>query len=506
MHSTQHHRIKKMIVVWLFRTICFILCLTILVTICSGTADVPIIRHGRSRVRHSTEKDHLRWGLKAFDNLTLDYDYDNGTQFDTHNNQTPIGTISDEIFLQHDRINIFGDEVINHGGNHGGHRNNDTDLLATIKDIETSSFSNGDENRFNEMSTITTTTSTSTTKKRIPKKQIMANIRRDIDKGIEYLRTHPLNESINIHRKDLHENRMELIPSSPSNQNVKFNETTSNTLTTSRKHPLILISKDESNRDNERAQIEIQNKLNERNIKERHHHSIENTIVGQVSIERNTWRKSLPKDNNPPAMDNENVDIPTERKSMMMDSEIEVNANKRFNLAISNEDSVNVDQLTGTGLHDATNEHLQNDAFYSDIENQFTDNDPLGPTLNEKGKLFHGIDSESSIGQQHTNYLQTDDDNINRTVNYNYNIFSEIDENEFMEWDEISRKNRLNLMKGDDVVTRFLQIVESQHLLGANCTAGTDLNLGEGVVDRYAQDRFRIEAEIAVNRANMLTR
>ncbi|PSN49457.1 hypothetical protein C0J52_06581 [Blattella germanica] len=57
-----------------------------------------------------------------------------------------------------------------------------------------------------------------------------------------------------------------------------------------------------------------------------------------------------------------------------------------------------------------------------------------------------------------------------------------------------------------DIVTRFLTIVESQHLLGENCTAGTDLNLGEGVVDRYAQERFRVEADVAVNRANMLTR
>ncbi|GAB0088414.1 uncharacterized protein DMENIID0001_028240 [Sergentomyia squamirostris] len=79
-------------------------------------------------------------------------------------------------------------------------------------------------------------------------------------------------------------------------------------------------------------------------------------------------------------------------------------------------------------------------------------------------------------------------------------------DDEEMQFDETSRNNRLNLMKGRDVVTRFLQIVESQHLLGANCTAGTALNLGEGVVDRYAQDRFRIEAEVAVNRANMLTR
>lgn len=38
-----------------------------------------------------------------------------------------------------------------------------------------------------------------------------------------------------------------------------------------------------------------------------------------------------------------------------------------------------------------------------------------------------------------------------------------------------------------DVVTRFLRIVESQQQLGDNCTAGTGLNLGEGVVDRYAQ-------------------
>jgi len=33
----------------------------------------------------------------------------------------------------------------------------------------------------------------------------------------------------------------------------------------------------------------------------------------------------------------------------------------------------------------------------------------------------------------------------------------------------------------------LLRIVESQQQLGGNCTAGTDLNMGEGVVDRYAQ-------------------
>lgn len=38
-----------------------------------------------------------------------------------------------------------------------------------------------------------------------------------------------------------------------------------------------------------------------------------------------------------------------------------------------------------------------------------------------------------------------------------------------------------------DKANVLLRIVESQQQLGGNCTAGTDLNMGEGVVDRYAQ-------------------
>lgn len=39
-----------------------------------------------------------------------------------------------------------------------------------------------------------------------------------------------------------------------------------------------------------------------------------------------------------------------------------------------------------------------------------------------------------------------------------------------------------------DKANELLLIVESQQQLGGgNCTAGTDLNMGEGVVDRYAQ-------------------
>lgn len=75
--------------------------------------------------------------------------------------------------------------------------------------------------------------------------------------------------------------------------------------------------------------------------------------------------------------------------------------------------------------------------------------------------------------------------------------------------EEIRRKpeNSTKLLNGDvDIVSHFLRIVESQHLLGDNCTAGTNLTLRAGVVDLYAQERFRIEANVAVNKANMLTR
>lgn len=65
-----------------------------------------------------------------------------------------------------------------------------------------------------------------------------------------------------------------------------------------------------------------------------------------------------------------------------------------------------------------------------------------------------------------------------------------------------SRKSRPRL----DIVTKLLRIVESQALQGANCTPGTDLNLGDKVVNRYAQERFHSAALVAVNLANWFTR
>lgn len=56
--------------------------------------------------------------------------------------------------------------------------------------------------------------------------------------------------------------------------------------------------------------------------------------------------------------------------------------------------------------------------------------------------------------------------------------------------------------KNEDTVSKVLGIIESQR---KNCTPGTDLSL-DGVVDQYGQKKFNTEAQIALNRANLLTR
>jgi G protein-coupled receptor 158 len=57
-----------------------------------------------------------------------------------------------------------------------------------------------------------------------------------------------------------------------------------------------------------------------------------------------------------------------------------------------------------------------------------------------------------------------------------------------------------------DVVDEFLSIVEGNEKNKENCTPGTKLNLGDGVVAQYGLRRFQQQAMTAVSRANLLTR
>ncbi|KAL3272946.1 hypothetical protein HHI36_014403 [Cryptolaemus montrouzieri] len=119
----------------------------------------------------------------------------------------------------------------------------------------------------------------------------------------------------------------------------------------------------------------------------------------------------------------------------------------------------------------------------------------------DKSMLFIGERALNHVEQKKKN--KTEDEVTKGTLDVDLDV--DIEDNDLII--STTDKSLENIKPGHvDIVTRFLRIVESQHLLGENCTAGTDLNLGEGVVDRYAQERFRVEADVAVNRANMLTR
>ena len=125
------------------------------------------------------------------------------------------------------------------------------------------------------------------------------------------------------------------------------------------------------------------------------------------------------------------------------------------------------------------------------VEDQEGEADPLTRYL---GYADEGEQNDGGLGRVDNELEGIDEEDTSSTLD------------DGVKWDDANRNNRFGVRGGYDKLSRFLQTVEQQHLLGSNCTAGTSLNLGEGVVDRYAQERFRIQAEIAVNRANMLTR
>lgn len=184
------------------------------------------------------------------------------------------------------------------------------------------------------------------------------------------------------------------------------------------------------------------------------------------------------------SMDKYQFDITTEENNLN-DREISNDAN---NIQINDDDNSNFDDDSNNNIPNSNNNNNNNKGQL----------EPSSLYSSDDGNM----DESYNINDGHSINFDLTNDNLNVITPAIYRM----DAIELADLDETSRNNRLNLYKGRDVVTKFLQIVESQHLLGANCTAGTALNLGEGVVDRYAQDRFRVEAEIAVNRANMLTR
>lgn len=180
--------------------------------------------------------------------------------------------------------------------------------------------------------------------------------------------------------------------------------------------------------------------------------------------------------------------------------------------AILNYQNAN-NELNNNNNSNTNNNNRKSNSIVNDNKNHFEPSSLL--SSHDEGNDDNNNDNDNSISNDfniNISFNSDDDEDNNFDSNSNSNtmlndIRSPIYTMNLAELDEMSetsRKNRLRMMEGKDVVTEFLQIVERS--IENNCTAGTAVNLGEGVVDQYAQERFRVKADVAVNRANMLTR
>jgi len=58
----------------------------------------------------------------------------------------------------------------------------------------------------------------------------------------------------------------------------------------------------------------------------------------------------------------------------------------------------------------------------------------------------------------------------------------------------------------NDTIAYFLETIEKYASKKSDCTPGTEFNLGKGVIQQYGINKFKRQALLGVNRANLLTR
>lgn len=430
----------------------FMLTMTFVIQESKTSSDMPFIRHGRSRVRHSNEKDHIRWGLQAFDNLTFDYD-------GFENESVSFGSGSGSNMGQ-----LFGSDFWLNSENNGSTIIfNQTNQSSKHED--SIRIDDADAINVQISSTVITPSEPAALKnKKIHKKKIMEDIRKDVDKGLEYLKKH-----MNFNYKHLNTN-----PSS----DLQFQQT------------------------------------------ENHHKLSETFIANKVELEAVTASTDvIIKSTNdilsshtlPTSHELQQSYVTLQREKSYIRPEKHDETYKTNDVELNDDNGYTSEiQLQGEEEIHYPQNSSKDEKIFKQVSLQETDLPDINLEENYEEKEQVGSDLGGEIDilnfDESGNNVNGDDQILNSNTFFGNVGESNANEDELYDWDEISRNNRRNLLRGRDVVTKFLQIVETQHSLGSNCEAGTSLNLGEGVVDRYAQDRFRIEAEVAVNRANMLTR
>lgn len=562
-------------------------------------------------MRHSSEKNHIRWGLQAFDNLTLyDYDYENANGT-TGSNETLFDFGTNQTFLG-ESFGYYLSDAYNKNTNASGGANTsngDTRLLSTLAPYPSSSQS---QTRWSASTSITPAKN-----QKLAKKQIMENIRKNVEEGIQYLRTHahlskptavmPSEKALLQLQKQaeqMAENQRAAavekdVQASP--ESVAFSSSASAQLSISKhfKSPSsdsfnqVRTEHNQSNQKKykfDKLQSPSQSQWKAHKTGDTQHNGREeygskeihfdyemqkdepiNENVHQIENhphKASKLNKSYPRHAyEPSSLDGKNKTIATMKTIDSIVTSINAAVSKKLlDQTINNGAKPNLNgNLNGnsngikanlrsqsnsssrTTMRAQPSNQKQKDAQPTNADKPVSSvaslvsyafdpesakqNDSAQSNVKTDGNFNNQFDANGFLspfdelnGEQQVNDdTGTDDTNPfafdanyeqtiafdGKTINSNDIVQPQIfrmEDIDLEDLDEISRNNRLNLKKGRDVVTKFLQIVESQHLLGANCTAGTALNLGEGVVDRYAQDRFRVEAEVAINRANMLTR
>uniref|UniRef100_A0AAG5D520 Uncharacterized protein n=1 Tax=Anopheles atroparvus TaxID=41427 RepID=A0AAG5D520_ANOAO len=490
---------------------------------CGGSSsEYLIIRHGRSRVRHSSEKDHIRWGLQVFDNFTLlDYDASGG------------------------------------GGTASAARNANSDTSETA-DTSTTWPTSGDATPGPSPVTVHPPPKEG----KLIKKEIMENIRRTVDKGLEYLKSHRNLDEVKIElvpyrsaAKRSHSRRKVAreppsAPEAADNDAAVLDDTSEPSITNNHRSkrpevepfwptggvvPILQptpssgsnvvepsLSTVERTSERQKNAHEVPGGRDDGNWNAGSDARVDDGRVF-ASNQRLISLGALPGRASdvtaPAAFPPSRGDAEKTMREHPAPHSSELSAGQNV-LDLKATPEVKLTSLEGstvrpwpTGEVDYPNDDddaANGAAVDADRASAYVES-PEGDGEMQDGRLDSAQDDDPLLQEAEeievNGEVGNGDEGVESAVDDVdvTNIFH-MEESDLSGLDETSRNNRRNLMKGRDVVTQFLQIVESQHLLGANCTAGTALNLGEGVVDRYAQDRFRIEAEIAVNRANMLTR
>lgn len=426
------------------------------VVVAAGGAHQPLqLRHVRSRERHSTERSKIRWGLQAFDNLTLSYDaYANETLSEettdaaavvSHSGEetsaaaasAQLGDVNQSLYaiVPNEMFHLdANEERAAIGGADAAAAADGTAELAAMTRIDGI-----------VVRSATTTASPSTNhavapakvKKKVRKRKLMADIKADVDKGLAYIR---MQSELGADVSSVPADVLKSFTADPVW--VTTAETTTSTTTTSATMPATPTT---TTTTTARTPIEIVATTAATPRTDRN-----NTAAAAAAARA---RKSSPEKTPQPSLYKQ--EPPVFQPVVTTDA----------SLLLSAADGANYTDLNPFGGDD-------------------NDDDRSGLNANDTVIGRNAAAAAAAAGTTSPDYYV---DNLEGL-------------------DETSRNNRINLLNGRDLVTQFLHIVETQHSLGSNCTAGTALNLGEGIVDRYAQDRFRVEAEIAVNRANMLTR